>query len=312
MVYAPSALLVDAQIQVEVLELFIFWDTNKDEHVVTSEVVYALNEYCRLSLPPGQVANILEQIAHRTHKSIASEEAMLQLDSAQFVMFMNHELVFGRWKGEELLLKIRSAKEALENSWALNNKKYFKDLTHTTLLRRGHSMVFRDDDNAQDIAEDDADEKQITVLNESCCDLVKHIWVKLQLKFVLAVLVWLFLSTAVLVVMNKWNFSQSVYYSIQSGFSIGFGVLNEWKEYGLNHVDKCSSFTTIAEGRSWIQNTGLDLVSDFTDNSKYSSDTPYKSCVYVYSNNEYKNYSMAYTIVSCFFFDSLFCQRREY
>jgi hypothetical protein len=225
--------------------------------------------------------------------------------------------VFGRWQGKERLAKIRSAQEALENSWALNNKKFFKDLKNVALNSQTAREAF--DDLGVTILEDARPENKrggtafkLKILNESCCDLVKHIWVKLQLKFVLAVLVWLFLSTAVLVVMNKWNFSQSVYYSIQSGFSIGFGVLNEWKEYGLNHVDKCSSFTTIAEGRSWIQNTGLDLVSDFTDNSKYSSDTPYKSCVYVYSNNEYKNYSMAYTIVSCFFFDSLFCQRREY
>lgn len=298
-IYKPQAQLIEAQTRVELFKLFILFDTTQDERVITSEVVYALNNYCGLNLPPGQVANIMEEVAHASNQTIVSEETMLEMDSNQFALFMSNKSVFGCWQGEERLAKVRSAKEALHNSWALNNKNFFNGLKSAAIkspVSPSEEAYYFGAPDKEGKEEDAA--KNFKVFSEGCCDWMKYIWLKFRLSFVFAVLAWLFAGTAILILVNQWNFSQSVYYSIQSGFSIGFGILNEMKEYGINHVDKCSDFTTISEGRNWIQNSGLDLVGDFTSHSKYSASTSYKSCVYVYSDNKYKNYSMAYTIVS--------------
>ena len=48
-------------------------------------------------------------------------------------------------------------------------------------------------------------------------------------KVFVVVLTWVLVGAAVYKAINKWSFGASVYYTVQAGFSIGFGALSEDK-----------------------------------------------------------------------------------
>ena len=57
---------------------------------------------------------------------------------------------------------------------------------------------------------------------------------------------WIFTHVCILCFVNGWTFGRGVYYSIQSGLSIGFGSLNEDKLTGSDMWGQCSSLPNIS------------------------------------------------------------------
>ena len=84
------------------------------------------------------------------------------------------------------------------------------------------------------------------IQNTTCCDRLQFYFsqsFRVQL-FVWFILWWL-CGTLVYVFVDQWTVFQGLYYSIQAGFSIGFGSLSEEKEYGVNTFEYCIASTSL-------------------------------------------------------------------
>ena len=123
-------------------------------------------------------------------------------------------------------------------------------------------------------------------------------------------LLWWFLGTIVYVTVDRWNFFQGLYYSIQSGFSIGFGSLSEEKQNGIDLYHQC--YPTANDGNSTLIHNLI-----VAKQSAYSNVTVnggggrgeesvkggsaeggnHLLCVYQYNKNEQTALSMLYTVV---------------
>ena len=198
-----------------------------------------------------------------------------------------------------MLAKINTIREELNQSWLLQKKDFFDNLKmidKKALRRSVGGESYRELLGVED--DEDIDVKN----SENCWDSVKYIWGKYHLTFVIIFFVWMFGCAAVHVFLNDWDFSSGFYYSIQSGFSVGFGVLSELKYHGKNLMDECSELGSVDDGHAWMDSTGLQLVNGFKGNSEFRKGTNYRTCAYIWTDNEYKNISMAYTIVSqCYY-----------
>eukprot|EP00948_MAST-09A_sp_MAST-9A-sp1_P000710 g710.t1 len=91
------------------------------------------------------------------------------------------------------------------------------------------------------------------------------------LVYVLVFASWLLLSSLYFYLVNDWSFLKAVYWTLNSGFSIGFGSLNEKKR------------------------GGVDIYHNCTSQMERNNETFIK-CTYKYKENTAQNYSMAYTI----------------
>ena len=121
-------------------------------------------------------------------------------------------------------------------------------------------------------------------------------------------LLWWFLGTIVYVTVDRWNFFQGLYYSIQSGFSIGFGSLSEEKQNGIDLYHQC--YPTANDGNSTLIHNLIvakqSAYSNVTVNGGGGGESVkggsaeggnHLLCVYQYNKNEHAALSMLYTVV---------------
>ena len=332
----PTSKLVDkATVHLKLLQLFEQWDSDGNSTLSVNEIVWGLR-IAGIKCNPVTLARSIYDISFQSGS--VNEADLATLKNHEFITFMLLEEQLGGHTPQEQLnyLEIMmkgikgggSLESALKRVHAMESKQDIHDHDHdndtnetkdTTTTRMtttkpqhisilpvlvpftstSSSTSSRHSTTTKNLYFDVNEAKHRTMCSTLCVRF--QAWHKTRL--LVYFLLWWCLGTTMYVFANRWNFFQGLYYSIQSGFSIGFGSLSEEKQKGIDLYHQC--YPTLNDGNTTLIDN-LILAKHQQNNANHNSTTistatesnvGHMLCVYQYDQNDNVALSMLFTVI---------------
>jgi Ca2+-binding EF-hand superfamily protein len=284
-------LVSDAELRLELLKLFDLWDINNDYALSCSEIIQGLY-LAGIKCNAKQLAKSIYDISLLSG-DVASED-MKTLKNHEFVSLMLLPEYLGSHSTESQFQAINIMREGLKDEQTRIRLKKKIDEAALKYKNSPSKRIF--DSQKSDIVADahslriELNDPHNREKSKFMCVIQMYDRNKLFLWFC----VWWLTGTLFYVYLDEWNFIQGLYYSIQAGFSIGFGSLSEEKKHGMNAFEKCISYkNSFPNVTSLFQNVLHYLNST---NIEHSTEK-HVLCAYQYIENPYTISSMLYTVL---------------
>eukprot|EP00462_Mataza_sp_D1_P011962 CAMPEP_0175163112 /NCGR_PEP_ID=MMETSP0087-20121206/25548_1 /TAXON_ID=136419 /ORGANISM="Unknown Unknown, Strain D1" /LENGTH=619 /DNA_ID=CAMNT_0016451739 /DNA_START=17 /DNA_END=1872 /DNA_ORIENTATION=- len=270
-----KALIDDLVIRKKILELFDQWDDNDNGRLDITEIVYHLHL-------TGLIVDNNEVVKHISRVS----PEMNGLTNEQFEELLFSDILLGNLNQEGRFAAIDVLLNGLRNKISIAEQ-----------MRALKEKVSKEMEKEAPTTDDDANIFDETFDQiDSCC---KKFWNwftgNLTAQTLIIVSVW-WLVASLIYTWTGFEFYHAIYYSLQAGFSIGFGALSELKHGGVNLYEVCAQEGNATHLMQMIA-AAQASPSEYKAHGSTIVGTKGTLCGYQYIPNEYRVWSMIWSII---------------